>query len=209
MTDLKAGGKFEVIAEGAFAVAAADTTSLSASKVAYRSNTLAITVDGAAAAKVAPAIKTLEDRTIETSCSGTRGTTLTNALARTVQLSNAAANAAQSGSAAKFQEYFKTTTTSARNTVAARFRGVAAQAGSTNSGSTRYYCTDPYGYCDPNVLAYSEPFTLPYNSLMSLLTHPPSPPLPKPHRQLPNLLLRPSAPDLHLPRSRPDYHLAA
>lgn len=156
VTDLKAGGTFDVIAEGAFAVAAADSTSLSDSKAAYRSNTLSINVDGAAAARVAPAIKVLDDRTVETSCSGTQGTALTNALSRCVQLSNAAANAATSGSAAKFNEYFKTTTTSARNTVAARFRGVSAQAGSTTSGSTRYYCTDPYGYCDPNVLAYSK-----------------------------------------------------
>lgn len=158
VTDLKAGGDFEVIAEGAFAVAAADSTSLSASKVAYRSNTLTITVDGAAAAKVAPAIKVLDDRTVETSCSGAQGTSLTNALSRAVQLSNAAANAATSGSATKFQEYFRTTDTSARNTVAARFRGVAAQAGSTTSGSTRYYCSDPYGYCDSNTLAYSKSF---------------------------------------------------
>ncbi|KAL6713807.1 hypothetical protein ACLMJK_008299 [Lecanora helva] len=157
VTDLKAGGAFEVIAEGAFAVAAADATSLSDSKVAYRSNTLSITVDGAAAAKVAPAIKILDDRTVETSCSGAHKTSLTNALSRAVQLSNAAANAATSGSAAKFNEYFKTTAASARNTVAARLRGVAAQAGSINSGSTRYYCSDPYGYCDPNVLAYTLP----------------------------------------------------
>ena len=158
VTDLKAGGAFEVIAEGAFAVAAADSTSLSANKVAYRSNTLSINVDGAYAATVAPAIKILDDRTVETSCSGTQKTALTNALSRAVQLSNAAATAATSGSASKFNEYFKTTATSARNTVAARYRGVATQAGSTTSGSTKYYCTDPYGYCDPNVLAYSKSF---------------------------------------------------
>ena len=156
VTDMKAGGVFEVVAEGAFAVAAADSTSLSAQKVPYRSNKLSITVDGAAAAKVAPAIKVLDDRTVETSCSGTQKTALTNALARAVQLSNAASTAATSGSASKFNEYFKTTATSARNTVAARYKGVAAQAGSTTNGATTYYCTDPYGYCDPNVLAYSE-----------------------------------------------------
>jgi len=129
---------------------------LSASKVAYRSNTLSINVDGAYAATIAPAVKVLDERTVETSCSGTQKTSLTNALSRAVQLSNAAATAATSGSASKFNEYFKTTATTTRNTVAGRFRGVAAQAGSTTGGSTRYYCTDPYGYCEPNVLAYSE-----------------------------------------------------
>ena len=153
---MKAGGVFEIVAEGAFAVTAADSTSLSAEKVAYRSNKLSITVDGAAAANVAPAIRILDDRTVETSCSGAQKTSLTNALARAVQLSNAAATAAASGPASKFNEYYKTTATTARNTVAARFRGVAAQAGSTTNGATTYYCTDPYGYCDPNVLAYSE-----------------------------------------------------
>ena len=156
VTDLKAGGAFDVVAEGAFALAGADSTSLSDSKVYYRSNTLSITVDGAYAASVAPAIHVLDQRTVETSCSGAQQTSLTNALSNVVRLSNAAATAATSGSASKFNEYFKTTATSARNTVSARLQGVAAQAGSTNSGSTTYYCTDPYGYCDPNVLAYSK-----------------------------------------------------
>ena len=73
-----------------------------------------------------------------------------------MQLANAAANAATSGSASKFNEYYQITASSARTTVTNRFKGVAAQAESVNGGSTKYYCTDPYGYCDPNVLAYSE-----------------------------------------------------
>lgn len=44
-----------------------------------------------------------------------------------------------------------------RSTVAARFRAVASDCGSTTSGNTRTYCNDPYGYCDPNVLAYTLP----------------------------------------------------
>ncbi|KAL8730559.1 MAG: hypothetical protein Q9166_004013 [cf. Caloplaca sp. 2 TL-2023] len=149
VTDLSAGGAFEVVAEGAVPLAQADSTELSGSEITFRSNTLSITVDGAAAARVAPAVRILDDRTIVTSCAGAQGTSLRNALTNAVQLSNAAATAAQSGSAAKFQEYFRTTDTGARNTVAARFRGVSAQAGSTTNGATRYYCGDPYGYCNP------------------------------------------------------------
>ena len=149
VTDLAAGGAFEVIAEGAVPLATAGSTTLSGAKLIFRSNKLSITVDGAAAAKVAPAVHILDERTILTSCSGSQGTSLRNALSRAVTLSNNAANAATSGSASKFQEYFKTTAASARTTVANRFRGVATQAGSTTSGGTRYYCTDPYGYCDP------------------------------------------------------------
>ncbi|KAI4281091.1 MAG: hypothetical protein L6R38_003953 [Xanthoria sp. 2 TBL-2021] len=157
VTDLSAGGAFEVVAEGAVPLASAGSTELSGSELNFRSNKLSITVDGAAAARVAPAVHILDDRTVVTSCGGSQGTALSTALANSQRLSNAAATAAQSGSAAKFQEYFKTTTTSARNTVAARFRGVATQSGSTTNGGTRYYCGDPYGYCSSNVLAYTLP----------------------------------------------------
>ncbi|KAL8758003.1 MAG: hypothetical protein Q9184_004060, partial [Pyrenodesmia sp. 2 TL-2023] len=147
VTDLSAGGAFEVVTEGA--VPLASGTDLSGEKLVFRSNKLSIDVDGAVAARVAPAIQPLDKRTIITSCAGEQGTSLRNALARAVTLSTNAANAAASGSATKFQEYFKTTAADARTTVANRFRGVAAQAGSTTNGSTRYYCTDPYGYCNP------------------------------------------------------------
>ncbi|KAL9033199.1 MAG: hypothetical protein Q9180_006074 [Flavoplaca navasiana] len=157
VTDLTAGGPFEVIAEGAVPLASAGSTELSGSQVSFRSNKLSITVDGSAAARVAPAVHLLDDRTLVTSCSGSPGTVLRTALANSQRLSTAAANAALSGSAAKFQEYFKTTAASARNTVAARFRGCATQSGSTTGGGTRYYCGDPYGYCSPNVLAYALP----------------------------------------------------
>ena len=154
-TDLSEGGTFDVLTEGAFAVASDGSTDLSNDKASYKSNKLSIKVDGAAAARVAPAIRPLDRRTIVSSCSGTRNTALRNALPRVVSLSNAAANAALNNNA-KFVEYFKTSTSSAKNTVAARFRAVAAEAGRTTSGRTRYYCTDPYGYCSPNVLAYSK-----------------------------------------------------
>lgn len=55
----------------------------------------------------------------------------------------------------RFSEYYKTTSASVRSTVAARFRAVANAAASTTSGSVRYYCTDPYGYCTSKYEAYS------------------------------------------------------
>ncbi|KAI4287116.1 MAG: hypothetical protein L6R35_003631, partial [Caloplaca aegaea] len=129
VTDLSAGGTFEVVSEGAAPLAQAGSTDLMpGEKLVFRSNKLSIDVDGAAAARVAPAIQVGDDARTVVSCS---------------------ASAQASGSAAKFQEYFKTTAASARNSVAARFRAIAAEAGSTNGGGTRYYCTDPYGYCSP------------------------------------------------------------
>ncbi|KAL8915285.1 MAG: hypothetical protein Q9172_006903 [Xanthocarpia lactea] len=157
VNDLSAGGNFELVTEGAVPLASAGSTELSGDKVTFRSNKLSINVDGSAAARIAPAVRLLNDRTIVTSCAGAQGTALNNALANSQRLANAAASAAQSGSAAKFQEYFKTTASTARNTVAARFRGVASQSVSGSNGTTRYYCSDPYGYCSPNVLAYALP----------------------------------------------------
>ncbi|KAL9011607.1 MAG: hypothetical protein Q9173_003568 [Seirophora scorigena] len=150
VTDLSEGGKFEVVSEGAVPLANAGSTELIPdAKLAFRSNTLKIDVDGAAAARVPAAIRGDLAKTVVSCAVTAQGTTLQNALSRAVTLSNNAANAAASGSAAKFQEYFKTTAASARNSVAARFRAVAAQAGSTTNGGTQYYCSDPYGYCSP------------------------------------------------------------
>ncbi|KAL9637504.1 MAG: hypothetical protein Q9164_002151 [Protoblastenia rupestris] len=157
VTDLSAGGNFEIASEGAIPLATSNLTELSGDKIYYRSNTLSVNVDGAEAARVAPAVKPLDRRTNIASCSGTRLTALQNALSNSVRLSNNAANAAQSGSASKFSEYFKTTDSGTRTSVANRFRAVASQSSTTNSGSTTYYCTDPYGYCSPNVLAYTIP----------------------------------------------------
>ncbi|KAL8905112.1 MAG: hypothetical protein Q9171_006791 [Xanthocarpia ochracea] len=150
VNDLSAGGNFELVTEGAVPLASAGSTELSGSQVTFRSNKLSINVDGSAAARVAPAVRILNDRTIVTSCAGAQGSALNNALANSKRLSDAAAAAAQSGSAAKFQEYFKTTASTARNTVAARFRGVSGQSVSGTNGSTRVLA---YALPSQNVIA--------------------------------------------------------
>ena len=148
IADLSAGGDYDVFAGGAIPLAAPGTTKLSGDVVTYDSNLLTIQVDGAAAAKVERAIKPLDKRTLEESCSNSAyNSALQKALRQAVTLANNAATAATSGSASKFNEYFKTTSSSVRSTVAARFRGVANQAGSTTGGGTFYYCTDVYGDC--------------------------------------------------------------
>ena len=114
-------------------------------------------VDGAKAATVSKAIHTLDRRTQVAGCSGSRGSQLSQALSNSAALANMAAQAARSGSASKFQEYFKTTDSSVRQVVANRLSAVAREASSSSSGATVYYCSDPYGYCEPNVLAYTVP----------------------------------------------------
>ena len=57
----------------------------------------------------------------------------------------------------RFSEYYKTTASSTRTTVANRLTAVANECGSSTSGATTYYCTDVYGDCSSNVLAYTIP----------------------------------------------------
>ncbi|KAJ6104761.1 hypothetical protein N7523_011081 [Penicillium sp. IBT 18751x] len=123
----------------------------------YHSNELKIEVDAIKASRVTKAINPLARRTKESCSNSSRKTALERALKNTVSLANAAAQAALSGSASKFQEYFKTTSSSTRQVVAARLKAVAKEAQATSSGSTTYYCTDVYGYCETNVLAYTLP----------------------------------------------------
>ncbi|KAG8525687.1 uncharacterized protein KY384_000447 [Bacidia gigantensis] len=137
VTDLSLGGTFSLISSGAFAFPSASGTTLSSQKLPYTSNTLTLTIDGAEAAKVAPALKDLDKRTIVSSCSGSQGTALRAALPRVVSLSNAAASAVGTNNA-KMNEYFHSTTAATKNVVAARFRGVAAQAGTTTNVSCAF-----------------------------------------------------------------------
>ena len=160
IADLSAGGTYEVATAGSVPLAHVGSTELNGESVYFESNTLSIEVDGAKASAVSKAVDLarLAKRTqVQAGCSSAQSTALRNALSQAVTLANNAATAATSGSASKFNEYFKTTATATRSTVAARLRGVATQAGSTTSGATKYYCTDVYGDCGSNVLAYTLP----------------------------------------------------
>ncbi|EAW10799.1 putative penicillolysin/deuterolysin metalloprotease [Aspergillus clavatus NRRL 1] len=152
--DLTEGGVVTVRSQGVVPLTKDNKVS---GYIPFTSNEIELEVDGAKAAAVPAAINLLDRRTKVASCSGSRATALQTALRNTVSLANAAASAAESGSSSRFSEYFKTTSSATRSTVAARLRAVAREAGSTSSGKTTYYCGDPYGYCDPNVLAYTLP----------------------------------------------------
>ncbi|KAH6683005.1 putative neutral protease 2 like protein [Halenospora varia] len=155
-------GTYSVSAEGAMPFAIGSSTELSGSAVSFKSNTLTLAVDEAAAAAVPNAIPKMSvtERTVlQSGCSTSQRAATTKGLSNCASLANAAATAATSGSATKFSEYFKTTSTSVRTTVANRLKAVASQCSSITSGSTKYYCTDVYGYCDSNTLAYTIPST--------------------------------------------------
>lgn len=153
-TDLSQGGPITLRSSGHVPLVNNGTITAYA---LYDSNDLKIEVDAVKAAQVTKAIKPLDRRTKE-SCSNTsRKTAFEKALSNSATLATAAAEAALSGSASKFQEYFKTTSSDTRKVVAARLQAVAQESRSTSSGSTTYYCTDTYGYCESNVLAYTLP----------------------------------------------------
>ncbi|CZR62119.1 probable Neutral protease 2 homolog SNOG_10522 [Phialocephala subalpina] len=159
--DFVQSGTYSFAAEGAMPFAIGNSTELSGEAVAFKSNTLTMAVDGAAAALVPKAIgMSLNERTVlQSGCSSSQSSSTRTALTNCASLARAASSAASSGSASKFSEYFKTTAASTRSTVAARLTAVANQCASTTSGATKYYCTDVYGYCDTNVLAYTIPST--------------------------------------------------
>lgn len=157
--DLSAGGTFKVSSYGAIPYAADNSTTLTMGQaLVYNSNQLEVTVDGKKASRVKRALPDLDKRTVvQSGCTGTKRTNTLSAETYCKQLATAASSAASSGSATKFNEYFKSTAASVRNTVAARLAAVATECGSSTSGKTTQYCTDVYSACDSNTLAYTLP----------------------------------------------------
>ncbi|KAL0253140.1 hypothetical protein SLS55_010591 [Diplodia seriata] len=152
--DLSTGGAYDILAQGALPYAEADSTELSGA-LSYLSNKISATVDGAQASKVRRDFT--KRAALQSDCTSTRGTATRTALTNCRSLALAASSAAVSGSSSKFSEYFKTTSSSTRSSVASTFSKVASECGSTTSGASDYYCTDVYGYCESNVLAYTIP----------------------------------------------------
>lgn len=160
--DLSNGGAFDISSVGTLSIAEEGSTELS-SIVTFSSNVVAANVDGSAAAKVRREFHEHFKRTIvQSDCTGTKLTATRNALTNCRSLAAAASSAASSGAAAKMTEYFKSSTTSTRSTVAAVFSRIVSECGSTTSGVSRQYCSDVYGACSSGVLAY----TLPSQSYM-------------------------------------------
>jgi deuterolysin len=150
--DLGAGGAFDIVSKGTLNVAKADSTELTG-VVSYSSNTITASVDGTAAAKVR---RNFKRAAVQSDCTGTRRTQTTTALSNCRSLASAAATAARSNTA-KLNEYFKSTSSSVASQVAAVFTRSASECGSTTSGNSKQYCTDVYGACSSNVLAYTVP----------------------------------------------------
>lgn len=158
--DLSAGGKYDVVSLGAFSYAEANTTDIAGIYSVAGSTTTAL-VDGAKAKEVRRRFhaKRID---VQSDCTGTKLTSTNTAISNCRALAAAAQTAATSGSATKLSEYFKSSTSSVRSTVAGVFQKVASECGSTSSGVSDLYCSDVYSSCSSGVLAY----TLPSQSYM-------------------------------------------
>lgn len=150
--DLATGGEYDFVANGVLSFAAADSTEL-AGAVPYSSNTVTVTVDGSKAIKARTAF--MNKRTaVQSDCTSTKLTATRNAVTNCRALAAAASSAALSNTA-KVNEYFKSTSVGSQ--VATVFGRVVSECGSTTSGVSKTYCSDVYGACSSNVLAYTLP----------------------------------------------------
>lgn len=153
--DLSEGGRVAIQSIGALSFAAEGSTELIGS-VPYESNKLETDVDGDIASAARIAFHQKRTR-VQSDCTGSKLSITQTALRNCASLAQQAQRAAASGPAAKMEEYFKRSDTNTRNTVSTVFSRVAAECGSTNGGVSRYYCSDVYGACNGQVLAYTLP----------------------------------------------------
>jgi deuterolysin len=97
----------------------------------------------------------LKRNTLQSDCSPSQSTAVSNANKACARMANAAAEAAASGSDSTFQEFFKDTSQATRSHVAAQFRKVAAECSSTPGGTGTSFCTDQKRECGGGLLAYT------------------------------------------------------
>lgn len=145
---LGAGGKHSIHAEGRLPYAK-EGSNVIAGSFTYHSNTIDATIDGSKAASA------LIKRAEIVKCKGDEKAALENAVANCKKLAKAAQDAAESGSAARMEEYFMSSSQSTRATVADVYSKVQDQCDSTDSGTTAS-CVDRSNHCEESgAIAYT------------------------------------------------------
>lgn len=130
--------------------------------VPFVSNAVETFVNGTEASAVRLAFH--QGRTeLQSDCTGDKLQVTKKALQNCASLAKKAQTIAMNGTSAKMEEYFKSSSNSTRSVVAGVLGRVASECGSTNSGASKYYCSDFYNACQDGVLAY----TLPSQSFMA------------------------------------------
>lgn len=144
--DLSSGGAFKISSHGAFSFAEGDSKELIGS-VGFDSNEIEAEIDGEAAATIHTTFHHDKRTRVQSDCTGTRLSNTRTALNSCATMAQQAQQVAQSGSAAKMTEFFKSSSTSTRNYVAGVFSRIRSECASTSGGVSNWYCTDVYGYC--------------------------------------------------------------
>ncbi|PLN78238.1 neutral protease 2-like protein [Aspergillus taichungensis] len=157
-SNLSDGGRVTLHSEGR--VPTVENGTITGS-IPFNSNKLVIDVDGTKASEVAAAMKAKHQKRTAMECcpSSEKHFFLKAALENAARLASQAADAAEWGPEARFQEYFRTADSETRRVVAARFRAAAAEASSTTSGQTHYFCYDIDELCTFNILAWAQKTT--------------------------------------------------
>ncbi|KAI1382930.1 Deuterolysin metalloprotease family-domain-containing protein [Hypoxylon trugodes] len=149
--DFTESGTHTFSTTGLLPVAPAGSTQLSGPALIYQSNNISLYVDSKAAAAVPLALSSnpLEERTnVQDGCNATQLAASTAALANCETLALAAAADAADSSSARFVEYFKTNSSTTRQTVTDRLKAAAKECSTTDSGPSRYFCYDYYNLCE-------------------------------------------------------------
>lgn len=155
--DLSAGGDFDIFASGSFQYAEEGSNKV-VGKVIYDSNVVTAKVDGVQAAQAHTAYKAAVQKRIVVNgdCSSSRKEVVRTALGVARSYAQRATTGANAGM--KLQEYFKSTSSSTKSTVATVFDKIANQiVNSSNSGAQQLYCTDVGKACSNGVVAYTQP----------------------------------------------------
>ncbi|KAI0103918.1 metallo proteinase [Nemania sp. FL0031] len=156
--DLSAGGDFNITMEGGLRYAEEGSNEI-AGQVIYDSNVIQAQVDGSKAAKVHDAFheaQRAERIVIQSDCSSSQKTVVNAALGVAKTYAQNAQSSASAGT--KLQEYFKSTSTTTKNTVVDVFSKIATSvANSGTSGAAKLYCTDVADACSDGVVAYTSP----------------------------------------------------
>ncbi|KAI1125546.1 metallo proteinase [Nemania abortiva] len=156
--DLSAGGDFNITMHGSLRYADEGSNQIAGQHV-YSSNVIQAKVDGFQAAKVHNAFHEAQKAkrvVIQSDCSSSQKTVVNAALGVAKTYAQNAQSAASAGT--KLQEYFKSTSTSTKNTVVDVFNKIATSVvNSGTSGSAGLYCTDVANACSDGVVAYTSP----------------------------------------------------
>ncbi|OBR14749.1 Neutral protease 2 [Colletotrichum higginsianum IMI 349063] len=141
-------GTYSVTAQGLIPAALAPLTDFSHPAIAFKSNTVSIEVDADAAASRLVTAALVERTNLQPGCNETTLDASTKSLSNCQALALAAAADAADPASKRFVEYFRTNSSEARDVVVARFRSVAEECGTTDTGVSRYFCYDYYGICE-------------------------------------------------------------